>query len=811
MDKKKLRGLAVPEVSLEDIERAATIQVPEGICERGIRYLVRCSVNDGILMLSLLDVKKIQKEEDECLAFQVFCDRKEESYVNRDWGGGKPKWTGARLENKFFKSSLMFTEYAEQKLAAGYFEEENAGSVFDALSSFEKTIGEAVRWTKVKKKADEVDEAMKKVGAVDPGLREWVSDGYLKPKLFYDVCKDGAGKPTGECTVKCTYCGGEGTVQKAKAISHRNVTECPFCGMKAEVLCRNRIPSGWTYKYAKIAMLQKVSETEYLWRYFSTAEHIDVEKMTRKVDDLFEVGRDFVQIKDPEKGEVEYERYEYFDANGRLRWWKAWDNGTRMRWSQMQRITGLERYAYGSAVYPGNLAQVLGGNAFRHFPFTEQVLARPCQGAHYEFALEGYLLSPGIEKIIKTGLYDVAAAVLFRQVKEVDESASTVLGYLRLQNRNQLASLVRNGGTIGVLSFIQEALRHGKELTDGEIKLRSEMDGYISKNGQLKEILASGADTRAFLRYMMKELGLTNLKDSRNYYRFITAYAEYVRDMAFIGVGLTKKNRYPSQLFKALESASKQVELKKKLMELDRLKELNNSIDKVAKRVERKLRQELLGNEDGLFVSEKDKYCIVLPHSITDLSAEGAALSHCLGSHGYDSRIAEGESLILFVRRKTRPETSFYTMEYGLKEKAILQCRTSGDGSYDAVEPEGFEVKRAIFQLVKDRKKEKGKEYLLFSRNYREEIGELGRTGKYAALVAEELLKASAGTFSYGTKDVTDLRKMHIDTEEYLRQIRFLTRDGFAECEKALRKSMEGRTQVLKFSREIEDRLRKVI
>lgn len=56
-----------------------------------------------------------------------------------------------------------------------------------------------------------------------------------------------------------------------------------------------------------------------------------------------------------------------------------------------------------------------------------------------------------------------------------------------------------------------------------------------------------------------------------------------------------------------------------------------------------------------------DKFEIVVPREPVDIINEGASLSHCVG--GYLESVASGYKTILFLRKVSEPEISFYTIE----------------------------------------------------------------------------------------------------------------------------------------------------
>ena len=60
----------------------------------------------------------------------------------------------------------------------------------------------------------------------------------------------------------------------------------------------------------------------------------------------------------------------------------------------------------------------------------------------------------------------------------------------------------------------------------------------------------------------------------------------------------------------------------------------------------------------------EDEYCIMVPKGIKDIITDARQLHHCAGSsERYYERIEEGETYILFLRRKTEKEKAYYTLE----------------------------------------------------------------------------------------------------------------------------------------------------
>lgn len=80
------------------------------------------------------------------------------------------------------------------------------------------------------------------------------------------------------------------------------------------------------------------------------------------------------------------------------------------------------------------------------------------------------------------------------------------------------------------------------------------------------------------------------------------------------------------------------------------------------------------------YAFEDGEFLIRAPESQAEMILEGKANHHCVAT--YIGRVAQGETEIWFVRRKSAPDEVFYTLEY--RDGAIVQCRTKNNVSYAA-------------------------------------------------------------------------------------------------------------------------------
>lgn len=95
---------------------------------------------------------------------------------------------------------------------------------------------------------------------------------------------------------------------------------------------------------------------------------------------------------------------------------------------------------------------------------------------------------------------------------------------------------------------------------------------------------------------------------------------------------------------------------------------------------DRKLRAKLYKDfhkvalESKQFEVTGDRYALIVPMDISDLKNEGAKLAHCVGNMGYDKKMADGVSLIMFCRKKDNITEPFVTVEYRIDKQMLNQC-----------------------------------------------------------------------------------------------------------------------------------------
>ena len=162
-----------------------------------------------------------------------------------------------------------------------------------------------------------------------------------------------------------------------------------------------------------------------------------------------------------------------------------------------------------------------------------------------------------------------------------------------------------------------------------------------------------------FLNYIEKQ---TKACDERAYNHTKSDWKDYIGWCVDLGYDLDDKYYFfPPNLEAAHDGAYKEHKKKKDRIRREKEKRIARKISEIcAKAI-----------KGGGFEMKTDSLMIVVPKDADDIKREGNIQHHCVG--GYAERVAKGETMILFVRKVSSPNTPFYTMEW--KNNKVVQCR----------------------------------------------------------------------------------------------------------------------------------------
>ena len=194
-------------------------------------------------------------------------------------------------------------------------------------------------------------------------------------------------------------------------------------------------------------------------------------------------------------------------------------------------------------------------------------------------------------------------------------------------------------------------------VAEGSLMIKRDAERMTKKLRRVKEL---GVDRIGIYEYIQ-----SNDISSWTYRDYWEACLELGLDMH------DTKNCYPRDFQRMHDLRIQEYQAKKEKMNAQKKKKM----------VER-FKKESAKYEDMLLKS--DDLTLVLPKTPKDLVREGNKLHHCVGHMGYDKKMADGESLIVFVRKTDDIEKPFVTVEYIFKQRRVAQIY----GDHDSRPPQ---------------------------------------------------------------------------------------------------------------------------
>lgn len=128
-------------------------------------------------------------------------------------------------------------------------------------------------------------------------------------------------------------------------------------------------------------------------------------------------------------------------------------------------------------------------------------------------------------------------------------------------------------------------------------------------------------------------------------------YTDYIRDCEILGYDLSRKSiLFPPNLLEAHEETMN------------------------ARKIEMSEHKDRLIASKAIDIRYSDVGLIALcATSQEDLNNESAELKHCVRTYG--DRVAEGRTMIYFIRKEEEPEKPYYTLEISPTDGHVIQCR----------------------------------------------------------------------------------------------------------------------------------------
>ena len=434
----------------------------------------------------------------------------------------------------------------------------------------------------------------------------------------------------------CERCGNDVTYD-TKTRHNADIT-CPKCRAKLKVRHDWRMTQ--TYHTDWRAIIKVLDESEVLIRYVLITTH-------NRERTVKEVAREVLNFDTETRRELETTDW---DGEG------SWRIGNKHKWFTEYSMNFQYRSLCCLQADPCKLGLVSELRKCNRFKYLKNPLEY-FSNSYYVTSEVHWLAEKAnvFEKLEKVGLKELATQEFKRHMSwygqydaPFDYTQTTLVGALRLTKTNY--NRLFKYKSLKALGLMQ---RHPN--------VKNEILDYISTNEISIDVYDVVRNINAGHELKMLKYISENKLNTREYEHYVSL----LRDLEY---KLDKAYLFPKDCRTADARVTDEYQKNRSKIEAKKLQKQDGLIKAISDGL-RKMDdlQEFLKGSDGLLV--------YVPESSKDLEKEGKALHNCIGT--YAKRIAEGKTLVFFVRRLNDLKAPFVAFEYVNGD--VVQCRADNN------------------------------------------------------------------------------------------------------------------------------------
>lgn len=495
------------------------------------------------------------------------------------------------------------------------------------------------------KKQRAIIERMKYVPALPRDLKGFIHREVMPQYIFYDYQRKGPEHAF------CTACRHEVSIAAAK---HNTSGICPHC--KKNILFKSRGKRGRVFDRATIQVLQKAEVNGLVLRIIKVYRAF-VDSDIPNHFETWENARQFITLSP--SGQCSIDAYYYHHkAEYDLTPWCYGYRPVLYPWQDnfTADMNGI--------LYLCNLSDTLKDTPWAYSQL--EAFSGIASFSGVATFLSAYIKRPKIEHLIKMKLYRLVSGIIYggysysalQAINFNGENMRAILGI----DRPYFPLLRELNPSIDQLHLIRQLLQADHKPSTEQIKWF--IASKISNADAAKELLAH-MSVHKLQRYVEQQFAPEDEAALKrvDYYKMntlITDYHDYLCMCKELQYDL--KNSFilfPRELKAAHDSVAKTLKDKRTA---EQEKAIADSFDEWQKR----------------YQYQSKELMMIPPHSAKEIVDEGVALHHCV--RHYVKKVAEKESVILFVRSVDEPDKSLCTVE--VKDGQVTQAR-----GFDNAEP----------------------------------------------------------------------------------------------------------------------------
>lgn len=641
MNKKELLKLRTLKATAKMMQMAANdIPIEKKIYYWGVQTVykyglyMRCQVLRGILKVAFF-LPPYMKMGGALPAYELFINNDSGEFVT--YNRSTNKWHTAKLDMLIWPSYVSCSEqkwinpegYNTIKQYLGVKE-----SGYEGILSYQRKIRQKELELRHKKETDPWDMDLKQTPALPKDWNHWVNKvGIPDTFIFYQYSKRGA------TTGYCTYCEKEVPIIKPR---HNKAGRCQRC--RHEIIFKSIGRAGYfTTKDTYMYLIQRCEDGFMIrefkgFRRYCRGKYKEMEYYSSEIRRVI-----YDQNAQPLRAYY-WGLYKYISH----RWIKGFP--CRSTW-----YGGQEGRVYGKTM------PTLTKNELRKTGLYETVKDRVAIDPEKYLAVLHEV--PQLELLAKAQLHALVSECLSDVYSFHNRFSS--LGMCKLTkllgiDSQQLKRLRKNNGGEDFLTWLEYEKTTGRTVSDhviswfvGQEILPDELQ-FITDRMSIQQIYN-------YIRRQMRETGMKSRE-------VLTTWSDYLSMASRFGIDTNDSIIYRVRKLRQRHD---------ELVEIGHNKEITLMAAEVLKKYPHV--DDICQSLKGKYEYTGKNYAVIAPNRIEDIIMEGRNLHHCVdSSERYWDRIERRESYVLFLRRVSDMDKSYYTLEIE-PDGTVRQKRTMYD------------------------------------------------------------------------------------------------------------------------------------
>lgn len=482
------------------------------------------------------------------------------------------------------------------------------------------------------KKCAEIDGIMRKIKKVPKSFETTVQKTMSHSNYIFFDRKNNLGT--------CSCCGSTLKLSELPRFKDREFGKCPKCGKDIQFKSEIRRQYCGIRDEGMAVLVQKYADHVLAVRYF----HIlyDYKKLPVPKVTVREVIRTIIDYN--KQSICDYEWYYY---NGTMRWCLPQNSMFNPDGFHHIFLKGiLHKKGLSKELRVAGMDKLLQGWE----QINQFIKADSAKSCYVRVKYLEYLAAtPVLEQITKCGFYNLVSDYMsgkkYSMISLLNEKETSIIKILGLKNRVQL----REARSLNINSSELDSIQTYNKTTDVNRSVSDILRLARDYEGREERVFAL-PDSR--LRKLSKYLDGMGCKKYERH-NLITDYFDYMRSCEILHYDMTSDIvLYPKDFKKAHDEAAVNVKSRKLAEECSMI-------------------AGLLPDMHKKYDFSSGTLLIKAPDSGRDIICEGQALHHCVGN--YIPQVADGSTVILFIRRKSAPDKPYVTVE--VKNDKVVQIR----------------------------------------------------------------------------------------------------------------------------------------